>query len=272
MGALDGLSGLSGLSAMHGGKLLLAPDDISGLVGWWRADQSTLWQDTGATTQVVDGSKVYRWDDKSGNGHNVITAWPGGEFTYFRASKAELNNRPAVEVGGSSSGFFTNSAWAPVIGAGARTVVAVGYALGSKVTYNHGHLVHWGAQASDQAYGLTVKTQGGAYYGNHYWTNYWQAAANAGSADIMIIAYDGSKDHFWLNGSEASPAKTITLNTGSSERFRIGSRINDPNDGGTELALGFYAEIAVYNRYLTSSERQGLLNYLSEYYGISLSS
>lgn len=267
MGAQDGLSGLSGLSALIGGKLVLAPDQISGLVGWWRADQG-VWQDTDGTTPATDGSDVYRWDDQSGNGRNVIADWPYGDYEKFVASDAGLNNRAAIEFRVIGRGLYYDGAWAPATGAGERTVVVVGRNFQGHNLSSLGHMVHWGSQATNQAYGICGKIDGSLQFGNHYWTNTWAPFSNDQGAHIVMAAYDGTTDYCWLDGG--TPAtNTITLNTGSAEKFRIGSRIHTY---GAEFGYGFYAEIVIYNRFLSDSERKGLLNYLSDRYGIALAS
>lgn len=246
-----------------------SPDAISGLLAWWRADAEHLWQDAAGTTPVSDGSKVYRWDDRSGNGHDLTGFWPNHEFVYFRASVSALNGQPAVEnTAGGSGTFRSATAWAPVTGAEGRTVAAVGYALGSKLVYSYGHIVHWGEMASLQAYGLTCKTAGANLFGNHYWNDSWQAVANDGGAHILMVAYDGSKDHFWLDGSEASTTKTVSLNTVAGQKLALGGRID--TGGSTETGLGYIAEVVIYDHYLTASERGQLLQYFSQRYGIAV--
>ena len=268
MASLTGLSGISGLSAICGGKLIKMPDQISGLVGWWRADQSTLWQDTAATTPVADGqAKVYRWDDKSGGGRNLIADWPYGDYAKWYAGDSLLNNRPVVELNVSGRGLYYNGVWAPVTGAGGRTVIVVGRNFTGHNLSSLGHMVHWGTQATNQAYGLCGKVGGASKFGNHYWTNTWAPVNNDQGSYILMAAYDGTTDYLWVNGGTAY-SNTIALNTGSTEKFRIGSRI-DAN--GTEFGYGRYAEVIIYNGFLSDSDRQGLLNYLSQYYGISVS-
>jgi hypothetical protein len=50
------------------GAQLWTPADLNGLALWLDAsDASTLWADTNATTAAMNGGRVARWDDKSGN-------------------------------------------------------------------------------------------------------------------------------------------------------------------------------------------------------------
>lgn len=53
----------------------------TGLVGWWRAD-SGVFSDTGGTTPAVNGGKIARWNDLSGNGRNATQATGANQPTY----------------------------------------------------------------------------------------------------------------------------------------------------------------------------------------------
>jgi hypothetical protein len=63
------------------------PADLfnGGLKGAWydASDLTTLWQDTAGTTPVTtDGQSVARWDDKSGNGNNLLQSTSGFRPVY----------------------------------------------------------------------------------------------------------------------------------------------------------------------------------------------
>src|SRR5437764_592279 len=69
---MSGLSGLSGLSGVMGGAVAaLAPNQVSNLTLWLKADAGTF-QDTGNTTPAsADNDPVGSWRDQSGGGLDV---------------------------------------------------------------------------------------------------------------------------------------------------------------------------------------------------------
>ncbi len=60
-----------------GGGQSFLPNQVAGMVGWWKAD-GTLWQDSARTTPAVaDADPVGAWDDASGNGRHLLQATAG---------------------------------------------------------------------------------------------------------------------------------------------------------------------------------------------------
>lgn len=63
-----------------------SPTDLASLVAWWDfSDATTLFTDAGTTPVASDGDRIYRANDKSGNG--------------FYQQQATSGNRPAYKVG-----------------------------------------------------------------------------------------------------------------------------------------------------------------------------
>lgn len=68
-----------------------------GLIAWYKAD-GALWTDTARTTPVTaDGQAVAAWDDASGNSHHLIQATAAAQPLYKTAVQ---NGRPVVRFDG----------------------------------------------------------------------------------------------------------------------------------------------------------------------------
>ena len=60
-----------------------SPPDLPNLDIWFDyTDLSTLWQDSGSTQVTTPGQSVGQWDDKSGNGYNLVQTTPSERPTY----------------------------------------------------------------------------------------------------------------------------------------------------------------------------------------------
>ena len=92
------------------------PTDFANLVCWYDAtDVTTLWQDTGGTTQAVDASKVRRWDDKSGNGHHLTRSAGLDLATQYQDDGFGPNSLAMVDFPAQTSGYLDSIGgnWGP---------------------------------------------------------------------------------------------------------------------------------------------------------------
>jgi hypothetical protein len=80
-----------------------SPDDVAGLIGWWKAD-SGVYEDAG-TDPAEDGDPVYQWN-KSVSGMNLLAEGATSRPTYLTG---QLNGLPALSFDGGSD-YMTN-AW-----------------------------------------------------------------------------------------------------------------------------------------------------------------
>ena len=91
-----------------------APNEVTGLTGWWRSD-GPLWQNAGRTTAAVaENDPIHTWDDKSGAGRHLTVL-----FAAAALKLSVVNGLPAVAFDGVNdchqsvavSNFITNSAY-----------------------------------------------------------------------------------------------------------------------------------------------------------------
>jgi hypothetical protein len=106
------------------------PTSISGMVGWWDAnDTTTLFDATsGGSNVTTDGSPVARWEDKSGNGYHLTQA-TGGAQPFLKTNV--LNGKRAMLFDGSND-WMANSLF--TVNLSLRTVFIVWEDLGSVLT------------------------------------------------------------------------------------------------------------------------------------------
>lgn len=229
------------------------PASIPGLISWHDAnDISTLWQDSGRTTQVTaDGQTVGAWDDKSNNSNHATQATPANEPTYRTGIQ---NSLPVLRFDGTNDLLEAAN-----INGGTSlsnlTIIAV---------YQTDDTVH-----TDRMYG----------YG-----------ANVGSDTPSVInpAPDSTIrfDNGSLAGSLSHPTaffirSTIKNGTTYTDYFDGSQNINNTFAGSVttdDLYLGHclnpcdgdLAEIVVYNSALSDANRQQLESYLATKWGITI--
>jgi hypothetical protein len=214
------------------------PNQISGLVGWW--DFTTA----GNLASVADSS---------GNGYTMTTG--------TTPTASTLGNKNAAYFNGSS---WLTSTLIPATGASARSLGAI--VKNTSGTAPIQHIMHYGTATNVGAYGLCGPSNPG-FWGNHYWGPAWTSstAVNDTENQLLVVAYDGSTDRFYKNGTQIG-SYTGGINTGSDEGLKIASRINPPS----EQALFTMGEAFAYNKALSATEIGYLKAYANRKYGISI--
>ena len=221
------------------------PSGLSGLSLWLKADAGV----------VLDGSNVISWADQSGNGKNATAI----QFPTYSASA--INSKPAL--------VFANNAYLTTSnifnGSNPRTMFAV-YYIDSEQSSN----TVIGQSNEDSAdIGTYFMLQSridldsspylAGYNDDLFGPSYVNQQLLLGMAD-----YDGTTARLFKNGTQAnSEAKTYNTFTGE---FYIGAF----SEAGTiqEKFGGKIAEIVVYNRVLSTQERQQVEGYLNAKYAI----
>ena len=216
------------------------PLTISGIQYWFDANNGPL--TTGGVTPTTGGS-VATWTDRSGNNRNAIT---GLAPTYITNV---LNGNPVVRF--SSSQYLTHSGYSP--GNVAMTYVLVERNLSG---YVGAAPISWRSTSSRNSGIIFQNNSGIQPFSNSQAFNnttgrYWiYRQNNTGSGDDGIV-----------NGVSVSPTSNDTGN------------INGPFDIGRRNVSSIYcsgdiAEIIVYNRAITNTERTTLSSYLSQKYNL----
>ena len=228
-----------------------APDTVSGLQAWYKAD---------AITGVADGSTINLWADSGPIGTNMTQANAANMPIWVADSGT---GSPSVWFAGND---FMTAGDVEVHGLGGFTAIAMFQPkstagdLASKFAYSAGRQWRFGPAEFE------VQETPGPWNGNNStWGQPWQAAPLNYLEPIVLTGRwnPGVETSLYVNdqlaATAASPAST-TSDTGSI--FTLGADI-----GGAEGYTNAYvSEVAFYNRALTDTELAGIREYFGEKY------
>lgn len=241
---------------------IASPQVLSGLIGWWDADDlSTITQAGGVTSQ---------WNDKSGQGNHLIQGTGAAQPAVISSGR---NGRAVLRFDGSNDLMTTSGA----IGGSGVTVIFVGKSTksagnvriicgtgrGSPQTNGGFDLTHDDRSSNPTAgnsLGFTVNTGTTGsdtdkfrYVGkNNGYTDAWvMAAAGYAAADhqLWYNALDQAPYNNYFSGAGVNP------HSASSLPFVLGALAN-----GTLAAALDVGEVAIYSRRLNSGEIQLLFS------------
>lgn len=244
----------------------------SGLTVWLKADSSV----------TADGSnKVSQWGDQTIYHNNANQSNSGNQPT-FVASRTDLNDEPVIRFDGSSN-FLDVTDTPSVKPTNAVTVIAVAQtnSSGQQDLVSHGMSYNWYSEQRWPLYsydlGIFSNNVERGYIGFGPPNNGDPSAGDdlAGSAarahqmSISSLTYDGAH----LNIYEAGIAQgSVAL---SSPILYDGTTPHDLIVGAystyygiTNYFNGDMAEVFVYNRAITTTERQQIEGYLADKYGV----
>ncbi len=222
----------------------------SGLSLWLKADAGV----------TLSGANVTSWADQSGNGNNATAA--GSYRPTFVSTDAQFNNKPSILFDGVGNSFVIPS-------------------INFNINSNNSIFVAF--RVSDGA-GGTFLTQGGA--GNYILaiTDNQFNISNSNTDGIMLAGFvlDNTKNiasatnnnyNFTLyqNGSQVGDTTFYNDFANDGTKMFIGG---DSSDVNSEQASSYWlngkiAEIIVYNRAVTTPERQKVEAYLMDKYAIA---
>jgi hypothetical protein len=147
-------------------------------------------------------------------------------------------------------------------GSASRTIITCFKTSSAFSGLPYEHIVHYGSQTVDAAYGIALFLLSGQYYiSNHTWsgTSYMSSyPAITNSLYWVAVTYDNSaspKNSFFVNGTFGTVAfgqgkvSDYTINTGSGFELNLSTRIGPAEYFGGEIYL-----TQVYNRALSSTE------------------
>jgi len=196
------------------------------------------------------------WNDLSGNSKNGILVNGVGYNSSNRGALIfdKINDYVSLANTYSSPSLPT--------GASSRTVIACFKTSSSFSGLPYEHIVHYGSQSINQAYGIALFLLNGQYYiSNHTWsgTSYMSSYPVAINTLYWVaVTYNDAsspRNAFYVNGSFESisfgQGKTsdYAINTGTGVQMNIGTRIGPAEYFGGEV---YFAQ--VYNRALSSTE------------------
>lgn len=239
-------------SALFEGVSVLThvPQRDAGLKLWLRADVGV---------ERISGA-VSLWADQSGSGNDVFQGTAGNRPTY---QVGVINGQPVVRFNGTSHTLVSAAAIKP----SNITVMAVyrPTAAGTSPTlisqsYNVSATNGWGLRAgansnlvpyADLNINATATTTSSA------------TTTALNSAHLLAATYDGAERKIYLGGVlKATTAVAGSLSYGTATVFRVGSYL------GNNYFNGDLAEVLVYDRALSDSERNEVEAYLYAKYGV----
>lgn len=238
-------------------------DGTSNLVLWLKADCGV---EDGSSHTVLDGGAVGTWRDQSGFGIDAVEASNRPDY-----QEDQIQGNPALNFTASNSDRILS---AGVSDADEYMIFIV--AEPNSYASNNIGLVH--AAPSGNAFSATTTTKSigmwvsnsGALWGrliqsNGGTVNYSQTSAVAlGEYFIMTNYADGSTTTGqYIRGVDASASSSYNGTVQSWVDFGVGRQ-------GTESWDGHIAEVIVYNRSLSESERGLVENYLANKYGAEI--
>lgn len=224
------------------------PNDITGL------QLSLDAQDLGSITKT--GTDVTQWSDKSGFIHHMIGS-SGTEPTY---DPDGINGKPAIYFNGSNDFLQTTLDNAPLAdGDDSYTYVIVWRPelAGVKTIYEQNHAtVVVGRRA-----GLLMQT-GPQAFGYNGQGNDWMATVTYNIYSVyctVMVKKDAATNNVvvYKNGVAATGSVNNTTANVSNDYAAVGYKISAPS----EYFKGWVGEILVYNKELSTSEINAILDY-----------
>jgi len=228
-----------------------SPKSIAGLAAWWdAADSSSL---------TLDGNgNVSSWADKSGNG---VTASQGTANNRPTPTAAALNGKQVLTFDGANDGLsFTGTARTD------ETVLVV-----ARVTFSDNKANQiigdstsgWGLNLTTRA---TIDSPLQAYLGGfsngvtsiRYGFN---ANQTVGPVLLEYVRSAAAGGQLLTNGT--SRGTCTTSNSFANSRIGVIGTSTQP-------LLGYIAEVCIYSRALSASERQQVERYLGAKWGLSV--
>lgn len=238
------------------------PRRIAGLALWLdAADLSTLGPSSAGPGAVSNNGPVKYWGDKSGNGrHATTTGADSSSPTYLEAG---ANTLPALGFDGSPD--ILDGSWSLTLTEQTTFVVNMRTSGGT----NGGRIFTQSdasADASTTGHYIPLLRDGAGDNPASYASAAFRAplTVSVNALNVLMSQHTGSQIQNRLNNG-AAQTYNHTLNKAFT-RYRLGA---DYAVAGRES--GRTAEILVYSRSLSDSERNTIARYLGRKYGITVS-
>jgi hypothetical protein len=240
------------------------PRSISGLFQWFDgSDRATLFDATTGGSAVADNGTVARWEDKSGNARHLTQGTAGNRPTLRPAIR---NGRSVLEYDGANSNLVSASITNDL---SSLSIFAV-FAQDTLGQNNLGTI--WGNASLPGSGNRTYRIQAGPAMSALFGTNDGRLInlSSATGAFTRVHAFwnggnNRASDFSFLEDGTARSSLTfgtITVTAASASATAVG---NKPL--GSNAWDGYIAEVLVYTRFLSVSERTRVDNWLKAKWG-----
>lgn len=246
-------------------------ESISGLTVWLRAD-------VGVTTS---GSEVTTWADQSGNGNDFVGVADAGTRPTYNSSSSDLGGQPSIEFAGNGDYFLDTDGESYINGLTEFTLFLV---YKSDQTNTDRGL--WNIQnpnESDEIF--TIRYDASGANGGDTFTNVVKTGILNNTAtnqlesfsdiqttnsQIMSLQWDsGTSFDIYVDGILNNPSYASSPPSGTisgADRVIVGKGSKDDPFTSNMSWDGQIAEVILYGRSISDSERQSVEDYLSEKY------
>jgi len=248
-----------------GGGACAEPKELSGLAVWLDAsDASTVLSSTAPNTPATSGQGIVKWLDKSGKGSDVAQLASQG-VPVLTANV--LKGKPVARFTRTSKLSGQTLTGTQTLGSSALTVILV-HAYRSKPNgtgdYQWGTALSLGHEPDTVLVVSSDKDKGFTHYGSAMFEEATPMALN--QFRIQSLTYDLSQVEAFLNGVSMGTAKALPGASLGPELNLASYYYNAGLTGWEYFPDSDIAEVIVYNRALSDSERAAVEGYLKVKY------
>lgn len=239
----------------------------------WSPAQITtaLWLDANdSSTITLNGSTVSQWNDKSGNGRNVIQATAGSQPTYIASG---LNNKPVLSFDGGDlltnttpGALLRNTPGATIMAvcnytdnSVTRTVISI-----STATPGSNRAGIFARIGIPTGYALSARRLDSEGSSTVVGSSTFSAATNV--LQGAVIDYANTDAFSYVNGN-LNASNTAFITAGNTSDTDPGAVYIGRSSTTLNSMLGTIAEIIVVSSAVTTSERQLMEGYLAWKWG-----
>lgn len=219
----------------------------SGLKLWLRADSGV----------TVDGSSyVTNWNDQSGTGNHGTASGTAKPLLVTNT----LNGQSVLRFDGNDYLSVPDHA---SLKPAQITVIAVG-----KQTVNNwsGFAIKTTSTSWNNGYGMMILPGSGlrGFWANHFTNGGTTGNFSQNTNSLLIGSYNLQQVRYWINGTEQTPKAYTSAISHATTPLYIGSQ------AGSYGVNGDIAEVLIYDRVLTDSERKEIEGYVYARYAVGV--
>jgi hypothetical protein len=228
-----------------------APDTIPNLAVWLKADALGL----------SDGTSVSSWTDSSGNGNHAVQA-TGARQPIYKTSI--INGKAVVRFDGSDDVLIAPT----TIGTGPHTIFAVARNITLPNTYNPIDAYTDNASAGSGTISgstLFVRSDGGGAFYPPAGATAVDPVGTYGTSTFLHVFTFETGTNWKTYHNQLLEAQAVTSAYPAATHFQIGGQFTAAFSRGANVDI---AEWIGYSRVLTTTERQGVEQYLLRKYAV----